>query len=148
MSKSRQHQGHTTQAGPSAAPERWPGWIATTAWVLLIAGASYALFHYVILTRVPHHMIGTWLVVGGDMDGARLEFTRDGAMTGVVNMKGKAGKIEAKVEVENDTLRITSVNPYTNQPETDVQTIRVLRDDEFVIEDRKGTVMKMQRLRQ
>jgi hypothetical protein len=91
-------------------------------------------------------MLGKWLVVGGDMDGATLEFKRDGAMLGTVNMKGKEGKIKAAVEVDGETLRITSVNPYTKQPETDVQTIRTLSNDQFIIEDRKGVILKMQRL--
>jgi hypothetical protein len=123
-------------------------WLCAPAFVVVVALAAYALFHFVILSHVPYAMLGKWLVVGGEMDGATVEFQRDGSMTGIVNMKGKEGKILAKVEVENDLLRITSVNPYTKQPETDVHTIRMLHDDQLVIEDRKGTVLKMERLRQ
>ncbi len=116
--------------------------------IVVVAVATFALFHFVILTRVPHAMLGKWLVVGGDMDGATLEFHRDGSMIGIVNMKGKEGKIKAQVEVDGETISVTSTNPITNRPETDVQTIRALTDDQFVLQDRKGTVLRMQRLRE
>jgi len=60
-------------------------------------------------------------------------------------MDGKEGTIKATVEVEGESLRITSVNPHTGQAVTDVQTIRTLAAGQFVIEDRKGTVLVMER---
>jgi hypothetical protein len=103
-------------------------------------------------------MVGTWVVMevkttqGANPDaslkGGTLEFRRDGTMIGKVNMGGKEAKIEATVEVERDSLRITSVNPNNGQKVTDVQTIRAIESDRFVIEDHKGTVPLMQRLRE
>lgn len=132
----------------SASRLSLPRWLVPVVCMLLAAAGTYALFHFVILSRVPHAMLGKWLVVGGEMDGATLEFHRDGSMIGIVNMKGKEGKIKAQVEADGDTLRITSLNPFTKQPETDTQAVRMLTADQFVLEDRKGTVLKMERLRE
>jgi len=136
--------------GP-AAGRSWlwlAGWPAALALVVLAGAGTYALFHFVILSRVPHAMLGKWVVVGGEMHGAVLEFSRDGTMTAKVNMDGKEGTIKAKVEVDGETMRVTSTNPLTQRPETDTQTIHVLTADEFVIEDRKGTVLRMERLQE
>jgi uncharacterized protein (TIGR03066 family) len=114
--------------------------------LVLAAVVAFAVLRFVILSRVPQALLGKWLVVGGEMDGATLEFFRDGTMIGKVNMDGKEGTIKGKVEVDGDTLRITSTNPFTRRPETDVQTIRTLTEDRLVLEDRKGTVLSMQRL--
>jgi hypothetical protein len=103
-------------------------------------------------------MVGTWVVMevkttgaGQEADealkGGRLDFRRDGTMICQTNMDGKGHTIKATVAVDEKTLRITSVNPHTGQSVTDVQTIRTFTGDRFVIEDRKGTVLIMERLR-
>jgi predicted methyltransferase len=63
-------------------------------------------------------------------------------------MDGNGYTIKATVEVEEDILRITSVNPNNGQKATDVQTIRTLEGDHFVIENHKGTMLMMERLRE
>ena len=149
--KKRSNSPEPNSASSSATPgsvRAWPRRMLTAAAFILMVAATFALFHFVILTRVPHAMLGKWLVVGGEMDGATLEFSRDGSMLGIVNMQGKEGKIKAQVEVEGERLSITSANPFTKQAVTDTQTIRALTDDQFVIEDRKGTVLRMERLRE
>ncbi len=152
--KARQRSRNTStseQAQP-AAPGRTESrlWRAALALlcVAVAAGATFAVLHFFVLSRLPPAMLGKWLVVGGEMDGATLDFQRDGKMIGKVNMKGKEGTITARVEVDGKTLRITSINPSTNQPETDTQTIHTLTAERFVIEDRKKTVLSMERLRE
>jgi hypothetical protein len=103
-------------------------------------------------------MVGTWVVMEvkigrGDksneaLKGGRFVFGRDGTLIVQNHMDGKWYTIKATVEVEEETLRITSINPNNGQPVTDVQTIRTLEADRFVIEDRKGTVLMMERLRE
>jgi uncharacterized protein (TIGR03066 family) len=132
----------------TAGTRRWLHWAIASLLVLGAGAGTFAVLHFAVLTRLPSTMLGKWLVVGGEMDGATLEFQRDGAMVGKVNMAGKEGKIQAKVEVDGETLRITSINPSTNRPETDVQTIHTLTAERFVIEDRKGTVLNMERLKE
>lgn len=139
-------------AAPAAPPQTRPRpraalvWLAVLGCVLLAGAASYAVLRFVVLSRVPHALLGKWYVVGGDMDGATLEFDRDGKMIGTVNMKGKEGKIKGKAEVDGQTLRITSTNPFTGRAETVTQTIRTLTEDRLVIEDEKGAVLQMERL--
>jgi hypothetical protein len=130
-------------------------WALVMLCITLTAGVTYAVLHFFILSRIPHEMVGTWVVIdvksnsGANTDeslkGGTLEFRRDGTMIGKVNMDGNEGTIQAAVAVEGESLRITSVNPQTGKPVTDVQTIRTLTAGQFVIEDRKGTVLVMER---
>ena len=144
LSKARSAQPQTRRA--ASAKRRWLHWTFALLLVAAAAAGTFAVLHFAVLSRVPHAMLGKWHVVGGEMDGAILEFRRDGTLIGTVNMKGKEGKIKGTVELDGQALRITSVNPHTKQPETDTQTIHVLTTEQFVIEDRKGTKLTMQRL--
>ena len=132
--------------------------LVALALAVLAAAGSYAVFHFYILARVPHAMVGTWVVMdvknsgsaraNEALKGGKLEFRRNGTMIGKVNMDGSEGTIKASVEVEGDILRITSVHPRTGESATDVQTIRTLERDHFVIENRQGTMLIMERLRE
>lgn len=115
--------------------------------IALVAGATFALFHFVIWNRIPHQMAGTWLIPEGELKGATLEFLRNGTMVGIVNIDGKEGRIRGKIDVEEGKLHITTIHPVTFKEHTDTQTIQSLTDDEFVIVDKKGTVIRMERLR-
>jgi uncharacterized protein (TIGR03066 family) len=121
-------------------------WLLASLVALCAAAATYALFYFVVWSKIPSQMAGAWLVRGGELDGAILEFSRNGAMVGKVNMQGKEGAIKGKVAVEGDKLHITTINPLTRQEHTDTQTIRSLTDHEFIIVDRNGTVISMERL--
>jgi hypothetical protein len=134
-------------------------WLIALTFIVLAGAGSYAIFHYYVLTRIPHAMVGTWVVmevkVGrGDksneaLKGGRMQFRRDGTMILETKMDGKYFTITATVEVEDETLRITTVNPKNKgEKATDVHAIRTLEGDRFVIEDRKGTVLMMERLRE
>jgi hypothetical protein len=132
-----------------------PPWVVALLCVLVAGGVTFALFEYVILSKVPRAMLGKWVVieVSGNkednkgMEGATLEFFRDGTMIGKVNMSGKEGIIKARVRANEKTLWSTTTNPMTGKEDTDVQSIVTLTDTEFVTEDNKGTVIKMQRVR-
>ncbi len=103
-------------------------------------------------------MVGTWVVMDVKATGegksnealkdGRIYFRRDGTLIVQANMDGKGYTIKATAEVEGESLRIISVNPNTGQKVIDVQTIRVLEKDRFVIEDSKGTMLTMERLRE
>ncbi len=141
-----------SQGRAGEGPER-PSWRARLLkWavglfvIALVGGATYGLFHLVVWSKVPNQMAGKWLVSGGELDGATLEFFRNGTMVGTVNMQGKKATITGKVQIEQDKLHITTVHPLTGKAVTDSQTIRSLTDEEFVIVDSKGTVIKMERL--
>jgi len=149
------------EAGPNehAGPAR--DWVAWKSWpvvlcITLTAGATYAVLYFAILSKIPHPMVGTWIVnevtskqgeQGNEaLKGGRLIFHRDGTMIGETMKDSKPWTIKATVEVEGKFLRITSVHPETGEAVTDVQRIRTLADDKFVIEDRTGTVLNMARL--
>ena len=133
-------------------------WLIAVTIIALTGTASYAGLHYFVLTRIPRAMIGTWVVMdvktnaddksNQALKDGRFVFRRDGTLTVMTNMHGKGYTIKATVEVEEDTLRIASVNPKNGQKATDVQTIRTLDGDRFVIEDSKGTMLMMERLRE
>lgn len=136
-----------TTAADFGARSRVPRWLVPLLTVVGAAAVGYLATQQFLPHPVPRALVGKWLAVGGDMDGATLEFQRNGAMIGTVNMKGKEGKISAQVQVEGRSLRITTINPFTKMPETDTQTIRTLEEDRLVLEDHKGTVLKLERLK-
>ena len=143
---------------PNHAAPWLPRWLIPLTLVMLVGAGSYAVFHFFILTRVPLAMVGTWVVtevktMGSDksnqaLKDGRFVFGRDGTMIVQANMDGKGYTIKATVEVEGKELRITSVNPNNGQAVTDVQSIRTLESDRFVIEDSRGTMLMMERLRE
>jgi hypothetical protein len=156
----RQKRG-SPQPAPAKAdtPSSKLRWVAAIALIALAGAGAYAVLYFYILTRIPHAMVGTWVVMevkigGGDksneaLKGGRMQFHRDGTMILQTNMDGKGYTIKATVEVKDETLRITTVNPNNKvEKVTDVQAIRILEGDRFVIEDRKGTVLMMERLRE
>src|SRR5262245_17205177 len=136
--------------GHKEAPPRgrwWPQWAAALLAVALAAGATFALFEFVLLARLPAEVVGEWRVVGGEMDGATFEFRRNGTMVGRLTVQGKEGLIEGTAEVSGKTLRTTTTNPLTGKAETGTQTIVTLTEREFVTEDGKGTRVTMTRVR-
>ena len=152
MSPPRQPPPSPAKTGQSSSTLRW---LAACAIIAFAGAGTYAVLHFFVLTRVPHTIVGTWVVMDvktkGDnktdqaLKGGRMQFGRDGTMIVQANMDGKGYTIKATVEVEGEELRITSVNPNNGQKVTDIQTIRTLESDRLVIEDHKGTVLVMAR---
>jgi uncharacterized protein (TIGR03066 family) len=132
----------------TAAPRRLlPPWAVALLCVAVTAAASFALFEYLILSKVPRPMLGKWVVTQGDMVGATLEFYRDGTMIGRLTKDGKEGVIKARVRADDATLWSTTTNPMTHREETATQAIVSLTEDELILEDDKGGVIKMERVR-
>jgi hypothetical protein len=150
-------QARYANPAPRAGP-KLPRWVIGLTFVALAGAGTYAVLHFFILTRVPHGMLGTWVVMdvkttGRDksneaLKGGRMYFYRDGRMVVEANMDGKGYTIKATVEVDGDEMRIITVNPNNGQTATDVHTIRTLEGDRFVVEDSKGTTFMMERLRE
>src|SRR5947209_7683012 len=87
MNKHRPGDGAGPNGSPgpvkAVAPRRWlPGWAVALLCVAVSAGATFAVFEYVLLSKVPRPMLGKWVVTQGDIVGATLEFFRDGTMVG------------------------------------------------------------------
>src|SRR5262249_46711712 len=95
--------------------------------------------------RVPNHLIGKWVIEGGEQDGATLDFFRDGTMLGRLNVQGREALVKARVLVEGNKLFITTQNPNTRADETRVQIIRTLTREALVLEDERGKSFTLKR---
>jgi uncharacterized protein (TIGR03066 family) len=97
---------------------------------------------------LPEEVVGTWRVQGGEQAGAVLEFRRDGSFQALMDWPGKRekGVVEARVEVEGETIRFLSVNPITQREEAKMQTIKQLTETEMVLEDQRGARSKLIRV--
>lgn len=124
---------------------RWRRWLLVGALGLLAAATTWALFEYVIWNTVPGALVGKWVVIEGDQEGATFDFYRGGTMVGRVNVNGREGIIRARVRVEGTTILSTTQNPHTGQNETRRQKITRLTARELVIEDERGQLLKMER---
>jgi len=131
-------------ASKSARP--WfPHWATALLCMAVATTATFVLFDHFILSKVPRVMLGKWVVTEGEMEGATIEFFRNGTMLAKMDVNGKEGIINAKVRADENTVWSTTTNPMSGREQTDAQTIISLTDTQFVLEDKKGTVMKMER---
>jgi uncharacterized protein (TIGR03066 family) len=120
-------------------------WAVLLGVFALVAGGNWFLLEYVVWNRLPPVLVGKWVVVGGEQDGATFDFYRSGAMVGKINVGGREGIVNARVRLEGDKLYSTTRNPHTGADETRVQTIRTLTDRLFVLEDDRGKRFSMER---
>jgi uncharacterized protein (TIGR03066 family) len=132
----------------SEPPRPWlPRWAVAVLLTAVTAAVTFVVFEYVILSKVPRAMLGKWVVTQGAMEGATLEFFRDGTMTATVTKDGKSVAYTARVRADEKTVWSTTKHPMTGKEETAEQAIVTLTDNEFVLEDKKGAVLKMERRR-
>ncbi len=129
------------QPTPSS-PWRWPLLVLC---MVLAAGATWAVLEFAGWSRIPHALVGKWVVEGGEQDGATFDFHRDGTMIGRINLNGKEGIIKARVRADGDQLFITTQNPNTGRDDTRAQTIKTLTRTELVLEDSQGRAFRMKR---
>jgi uncharacterized protein (TIGR03066 family) len=128
-------------ATSGASPWRW----AIPVLCLVVAAAStWAAFEFVILTKLPRELLGKWVVVGGDQDGATFDFYRNGTMRGRINVRGREGLIDARVKVEDKVLYSTTTNP-SGIEETRTQTIVTLTEKDLVLQDDRGQLLRLER---
>jgi hypothetical protein len=140
--------GTDSRSTPStAARTRLLHWTAALLCMTIAATATFLVFENFVLSKVPRAMLGKWVVTEGEMEGATLEFFRNGTMLAKVDVNGNERFINAKVRADENTVWSTTTNPMTGQEDTAAQTIISLTATEFVLEDKKGTLMKMERAR-
>jgi uncharacterized protein (TIGR03066 family) len=130
---------------PAIPRRRLPGWAVAVGCVVVAAAATFFIGEYFLFSKVPRALLGKWVVAEGELEGATLEFFRDGIMTMKLRKEGKEWETTAKVRAENQTLWSTATNPMTHKVETAAQTIVSLTDTQCVLEDEKGTVLKLER---
>jgi uncharacterized protein (TIGR03066 family) len=126
----------------SAAPWRWA---MLALCLLLTAGGTWAVFEFSIWSRIPHVLVGKWVVQGGEQDGATFDFYRNGTMRGRINVRGKEGIIDGRVRVEGDSFLVTTRNPRTRRDEVQVLKIEQLTRTRLDVKDPRGVVMRMEK---
>jgi uncharacterized protein (TIGR03066 family) len=130
----------------SAAANRSGLRIGVLAATLLLAGCgSWVFAEFVLWNKLPSELVGKWVVEGGEQDGATFDFYRGGTMVGRVNLNGREGVINARVEIQDDRLRATTKNPNTGAMETRTQKIVQLTRARLVLRDERGNVLYMTR---
>src|SRR5262245_26466017 len=90
-------------------------WLIPIFCVVVVGVGSWAATEHFIFNKVPGQLVGKWVVLGGDQDGATFDFYRSGVMEGRINVGGKEGRISARVHVEGKNLFSTTTNPNTGQ---------------------------------
>ncbi len=119
-------------------------WILAAV-VLLTGGGAWAFAEFVVWNKLPSDLVGKWVVEGGEQDGATFDFYRGGAMTGHINLNGREGIINARVEIADDRLLTTTRNPRTGADETRSQKIVRLSRTVLVLQDERGNTLSMVR---
>ncbi len=113
---------------------------------LTIAGATWAIFEFVVWNKLPRELVGKWVVTEPtEQEGATFDFYRTGAMVGVINMHGKEGHVNASIRLEGQNMHATTKHPTTGEEMTRTQVIRTLTENELVLQDEKGQLLKMKR---
>ena len=133
-------------AGPTASAGRRRVLLLAVlfAAAVLVAFLAYRAF----LPGLPDEIVGRWRVQGGEPAGAVLAFRRDGSFQALMDWpgNGEKGVVEARVEVDGETIRFISMNPITKKEETKSQTIKQLTPNEMVLEDQRGARSKLVRV--
>ncbi len=146
QAKKRNAKGPTpNRPAPPGATSSKKHWALLALCLVAACAGTWALMEYVVWSRVPSALVGKWVVVGGEQDGATFDFFRNGTMIGHVNVNGNEHIIKADVSLEEDTLFITTTHPRTGQVDTKTQTIKTLNAKELVLQDERNKVFRMER---
>src|SRR5689334_12014614 len=119
MSHKRKKKQAAERAVPNIVlpPRHWvPRWVVAVLIVGVLAGGGIVAYEYLKPSRLPPEMVGRWRVVKGYQDSnATIEFFSDGTMIArVPGLDGTEGVVKARIEVDGDTLKTISTNPFTN----------------------------------
>lgn len=129
-----------------AASSLMPRWLVLLGCLALAGGGMYFVMTSYVIAQVPAEIVGTWQVKGGEMDGTKMTFHRDGSFTSMVTIEGRDIPIEARVAVRDKTLQFSIVNGLSGKRETKTQTIRSLTETEMVVEE-GGATSKLVRVK-
>jgi hypothetical protein len=112
--------------------------------LLVAGGATWALFEFVLWNRLPSELTGKWVVVDGPADqiDTTFDFFRNGTMIGKVNRDGEQGTINARIDVKEKNMFVTTRN-LAGEDATHVMVIRTLTANELVLEDEQGKIWKL-----
>ncbi len=135
----------TTPPQQVAASGPWKRRLLLGLLVLVVAGGTWAVFEFVVWNKLPRELVGKWEVVEGPQEGAIFHFHRSGFMVGAFDARGFVNFVEASIRVEGQNMYATTKHPKTGEELTRVQVIRTLTENELVLQDEKGQLLKMKR---
>jgi uncharacterized protein (TIGR03066 family) len=141
--KAKKQQQKPERAEIAAPQKSLARWAVLTCCLIVAAGGSWAFAEFVLWNKLPPELVGKWVVVGGEQDGATFDFYRSGTMVGNVNVQGRHGIVNATVAVEGDKLLTTTRNPSTGREETRSQTIKTLNRRSLELVDARGLVLNL-----
>jgi hypothetical protein len=131
-------------ATPAVIPQTRRRLVLALCLVLTCVG-TWALFEYVIWSKIPSEFVGKWVVAEGPQMGDTFDFYRNGTMIGRVHIDNEPAYVNATVRIEGDKLYSTTRNPNTRQNETHFQVIRTLTEKDMVLVDEIGRITKLER---
>lgn len=140
----KRRQEKQTHGAVTGGSSMWRWGIPVLCLVAAAAG-TWAAFEFIVLSKLPRELLGKWVVVGGEQDGADFDFSRNGTMRGRVNVKGREFIVEARVRVVDKVLYSTTTNPNTGREETRTQSIVALTDKRLVLQDERGQLLELER---
>jgi hypothetical protein len=111
--------------------------------LVLAGGGTWAVLELVVWNRLPHKLVGKWIVVEGQMEGTTMEFRRDGSLVARRPQGDWETVLKAQVTVEDRTMVVKSQNNRTGQEEIAIHFIRALGQSEMVLEDERGQRLKL-----
>src|SRR5262249_46397980 len=139
--RTRQNQ----RPAPPAAGVSWKRPLLLAVAVSLAAGGTWAVLELVVWNRVPADLVGKWVITEGPDEGGTIDFYRNGTLVGKVNNRGTEGIINATIRVEDKKIYITTTHQFTGEKATKVQLIRQLDDKHLILQDERGTLLKLER---
>jgi uncharacterized protein (TIGR03066 family) len=152
MTKRNREKSRNNPPRDAAAPTHGSGRFFSRRLVLflifLLAGAgTWAFFEFVVWNKIPSELVGKWDIVDGPKEyrEAVFEFYRNGTMEGRVDRGDMLHIIRSTIQLDGKKLIITSRHPETGAEKVQVQTIRTLTDRELIVEDERGTRIRMRR---
>jgi len=144
MTHGKQRSAVQTPAN-TPAPSSMSRWMVILVCLVVAGGGSYFVMTSYVIAQVPAEIVGTWQVKGGEMNGTKMTFHRDGTFTSMVTIEGRDIPIEARVAVHDKALQFTIVNGFTGKQETKTQTVRSLTETEMIVEE-GGVTSKLVRV--
>ncbi len=131
---------------PAITRKGLPAWASAVLYVLAAAVVTVAVLESMLGDLHPL-MLGKWLIVEGENQGATIEFARDGTMVLALKQNGNEIAFDGSVQMEGDGFRVTLVDPTHGFKVTHEQTILELTELRFIVQDQQGELIKMTRMR-
>jgi uncharacterized protein (TIGR03066 family) len=113
--------------------------------ILFLAAITYTVGEHLLLVRVPHLMLGKWIVAEGKFEGSTVEFLRDGTMISNLKKDGVTVRIEGQIQVDGTLVEVTTRDQNTGKQVKDALTLLELSAQHFVTQDERGEVLIMKR---